>query len=116
MEFKASHRFARMSARKVRYVADQVRGQNAKRAESMLKFSPKRAAVLVNKVVANAAQHADLHAGIQVEDLVVEKIWIDEGPTFKRWRPRAMGRATPIMKRTCHINVVLAPAPGVEAE
>ena len=108
MEFKASHRYARMSARKVRYVADQIRGQSVDRALSILNFSPKRAAALVQKVVESAKENAENFGESMQSDLLVGKVWVDEGPTLKRWRPRAMGRATPIHKRTCHINVVLA--------
>ncbi len=96
-----------MSPRKVRLVADLVRGMDAKKAETQLKFLTKRAArpflKLLNSAVANASHNFD----VEKDNLFISEIQVNEGPTLKRWRARAMGRAAPIMKRTSHINLVL---------
>ena len=111
--FKASHRFARITARKARLVVDMIRGQPVNTALVALERSPQRAAYLVHKLVrsavANAEQKNEVHsAGIEIDDLVVSTIFVDEGPSMWRIRPRAQGRASWIQKRTATINVVLS--------
>jgi len=112
MAFQASHRYARISARKVRPMADLVRGKFADQALDILRFQPQRGARLLEKVIRSAlgnAQDPDQNAGktINVESLVVSEARIDEGPMFKRIRPRARGMAYMIKKRTSHIHVSL---------
>ncbi|MCC4263539.1 MULTISPECIES: 50S ribosomal protein L22 [Oceanimonas] len=108
MEAIAKHRFARTSAQKARLVADQVRGLSVDKALDVLAFSPKKAAVLVKKVLESAIANAEHNEGADIDELKVTKIFVDEGPTMKRIRPRAKGRADRIMKRTSHITVVVS--------
>lgn len=108
MEAIAKHRFARTSAQKARLVADQVRGLSVDKALNVLTFSPKKSAVLVKKVLESAIANAEHNEGADIDELTVAKIFIDEGPTMKRIRPRAKGRADRIMKRTSHITVVVS--------
>ncbi|GAA3717335.1 large subunit ribosomal protein L22 [Oceanisphaera litoralis] len=108
MEAIAKHRFARTSAQKARLVADQVRGLTVDKALNVLTFSPKKAAVLVKKVLESAIANAEHNEGADIDELTVAKIFVDEGPTMKRIRPRAKGRADRIMKRTSHITVVVS--------
>ncbi len=108
MEALAKHLFARSSAQKARLVADQVRGLSVEKALELLSYSPKKAAVLVKKVVDSAIANAEHNEGADVDELVITKICVDEGPTMKRIMPRAKGRADRIMKRSCHITVVVS--------
>ncbi|MDP5293350.1 50S ribosomal protein L22 [Oceanimonas sp. CHS3-5] len=108
MEAIAKHRFARTSAQKARLVADQVRGLSVDKALEVLAFSPKKAAVLVKKVLESAIANAEHNEGADIDELKVSKIFVDEGPTMKRIRPRAKGRADRIMKRTSHVTVVVS--------
>lgn len=101
-----------MSPRKVRMVVDLIRGRGVNEAYSVLKFSKRAATRPVEKTlrsaVANAEQKADAEGTfLDADELVVSQIYVDEGPTMKRWKPRAMGRASPIMKRTSHITIVV---------
>ncbi len=108
MEAIAKHRFARTSAQKARLVADQVRNLPVHKALSTLTFSNKLAAVLVKKVLESAIANAEHNEGADIDTLKVSKIIVNEGPTMKRIRPRAKGRADRILKRTAHITVVVA--------
>ena len=108
MEVKATAKFIRMSPRKVRLVIDVVRGLKLAEAQSQLKFMNKAAAVPVLKLINSAAANAEHNFNLKAEDLVVKTIMADGGPTIKRWKPRAHGRAFPIRKRTSHIQVVLS--------
>ncbi|GLS90520.1 50S ribosomal protein L22 [Psychromonas marina] len=108
MEALAKHLFARSSAQKARLVADQVRGLSVEKALELLSYSPKKAAVLIKKVVDSAIANAEHNEGADVDELVITKICVDEGPTMKRIMPRAKGRADRIMKRSCHITVVVS--------
>lgn len=101
----AKLRHARISAQKARLVADQVRGLSVDKALNVLDFSVKKAAGLVNKVLRSAIANAENNAGADVDELKVARIFVDEGPTLKRMRPRAKGRGNRILKRTCHITV-----------
>ncbi|HEU4774362.1 50S ribosomal protein L22 [Lysobacter concretionis Ko07 = DSM 16239] len=107
MEAKAILRSARISAQKVRLVADQVRGLTAERAVNLLKFSDKKAADLVRKVLESAIANAENNQGADIDELKVTTIMVDEGPTLKRFMARAKGRGTRILKRTSHITVVV---------
>jgi large subunit ribosomal protein L22 len=120
---KAVARFVRIAPRKARLVADEVRGKSVPEAVSILQFTNKRAAGIVGDVIKSAAANAEHNDDADVEALFVRDVRVDEGPTIKRYRARAMGRATMIRKRTSHISVVLgAPAgtlvgtPGDEDE
>lgn len=105
METVAKHRQANISAQKTRLVADQIRGMQVEQALSLLTFSKKKAAVLVKKVLESAIANAEHNDGADIDELKVSSIFVDEGPTMKRIRPRAKGRADRIFKRTCHITV-----------
>jgi large subunit ribosomal protein L22 len=106
---RASAKYVRVAPRKARLIADQVRGKHIDDARSLLQFSPRTAADDVAKVIESAAANAEANHDLIGDEMVVHEIRIDEGPTLKRYRPRAMGRATPINKRTCHISVALTP-------
>jgi ribosomal protein L22 len=106
---RATAKFIRISPRKVRLVADQVRGKHIDDARALLAFSPRSAALEVSKVIESAAANAEANHDLIGDEMIVREIRVDEGPTIKRFRPRAMGRATPINKRTCHISVALVP-------
>ena len=100
-------RTARISPQKARLVADQVRGLPVERAVGLLKFSDKKAAHLIKKVVESAIANAENNAGADVDELKIATITVDEGPTLKRFMARAKGRGTRILKRTSHITVVV---------
>ena len=108
MEVKAIHRYARSSAQKARLVADQVRGLPVQKALDLLQFSPRKAAALIRKVLLSAIANAEHNQSLDIDDLVVSKIMVDEGPSLKRIMPRAKGRADRFVKRTSHITVVVA--------
>lgn len=108
METTAKLRGARISAQKARLVADQIRGMPVERADELLTFSNKKAAQVIRKVLMSAVANAEHNAGADIDELKVHTICVDEGPTFKRGRPRAKGRFTRILKRTSHITVVVA--------
>ncbi|RKF21413.1 50S ribosomal protein L22 [Alginatibacterium sediminis] len=108
MEALAKHRFARTSAQKARLVADQVRGLPVEEALTQLQFSTKKAATLVKKVLESAIANAEHNEGADIDELKVTTIFVDDGPTLKRIRPRAKGRADRIIKRTSHITVVVS--------
>ncbi len=112
MEVAARLKGARISAQKVRLVADQVRGMPVEGALTLLEFSPKKAAHLVKKVLDSAIANAENNEGADVDELKVSSIYVDEGMTMKRLRPRAKGRADRILKRSCHITVKVADGEG----
>jgi large subunit ribosomal protein L22 len=111
---RAVARYVRMSAYKVREVLDLVRGQDAERARETLRFCEREAATLVGKVLASAIANAEHNDQLAPEELFVSACYADEGPTLKRWRPRARGRATRIRKRTCHVTVIVTRLPEAE--
>jgi ribosomal protein L22 len=106
---RASARYLRTSPRKVRLVADQVRGLPIEDARALLRFSPRGAARDVGRVIDSAAANAENNHDLPADDLRIAEIYVDEGPTMRRWRARARGRATRIEKRTCHLSVALTP-------
>ncbi len=108
MEALAKHKFARSSAQKARLVADQVRGLPVDKALEILTYSPKKAALLVKKVLDSAIANAEHNEGADIDELCVAKIFVDEGPSMKRIKPRAKGRADRILKRSSHITVVVS--------
>ncbi len=106
MKARATH--IRISPRKVRMVVDTVRGKSVSQALSILEFTRKKAALPVQKLLKSAVANAVENDGVSDADvLVIDRITVDEGPTLKRYMPRARGRATPIRKRTSHIKVIL---------
>ena len=108
MEVKATSRFLRISPHKARLVADLVRGKDVDDALTILQFTPKKGSRLINKTVRSAVANAENTQMMDVDNLMIKTILVDEGPRLKRFQPRAMGRATRILKRTSHITVVLA--------
>jgi len=108
MEVAAKLKGARISAQKARLVADQVRGMPVEQALNLLEFSNKKAAHIVKKVLDSAIANAENNEGADVDELKVSTIYVDEGMTMKRIRPRAKGRADRILKRSCHITVKVA--------
>lgn len=108
MEVAASLRFARISPQKCRLVADQVRGMPVDKALELLAFSPKKGAAILKKVLESAIANAEHNEGADVDELKVAKVFVDQGPTMKRIRPRAKGRANRILKRTSHITVAVS--------
>jgi large subunit ribosomal protein L22 len=108
MEVKARLSHARISAQKVRLVADQIRGKNVEAALQVLSFSPKKAASIMKKVLESAIANAEHNEGSDIDELKVSTVFVDEGPTMKRIRPRAKGRANRILKRTSHITVAVS--------
>lgn len=108
MQTVAKLKFVRLTPQKARLVADQVRGKPVGQALQILKFSDKRAASIVRKVLESAIANAEHNNGADVDELKVSAIMIDEGPVMKRLRPRAKGRADRILKRTSHITVHVA--------
>lgn len=105
MEVAAKLRGAQISAQKVRLVADQIRGQHVDKALDTLMFSTKKGAHLIKKVLESAIANAEHNEGADIDELKVSAIFVDEGMTMKRIRPRAKGRADRILKRSCHITV-----------
>jgi large subunit ribosomal protein L22 len=106
---RASSRYVRVAPRKARLVADQVRGLNIDAARALLQFSPRGVARDIGKLIESAASNAENNHDLVADEMRVAEITVDEGPTLRRFRPRALGRATPINKRTSHIAVALKP-------
>lgn len=106
---RASSRYVRVAPRKARLVADQVRGLHIEKARALLEFSPRGAARDIKKLLESAASNAENNHDLVADEMRVAEITVDEGPTLRRFRPRALGRATPINKRTSHIAVALSP-------
>jgi len=106
---RASARYVRIAPRKVRLIADQVRGLHIEKARALLQFSPRAAAEDIHKLIDSAAANAENNHDLVGDEMRISSITVDEGPTLKRYRPRAQGRATPIHKRTSHIAVALTP-------
>lgn len=110
MKAKATARFVRVAPRKARLVADMIRGKKAGQVQGILTHSDKKAAVPMEKLVRSALANLmdqDEARSIDVNEAVIREVRVDEGPTLKRWRPRAMGRATRINKRTSHMTLVV---------
>ena len=107
MEATAKLQNTRISPQKARLIADVIRGENAETAINALRFMPKKAARLIRKLLESAVANASQNEAIDVDTLFIKTIYVDGGPTMKRIRPRAMGRASRILKRTSHITIVL---------
>ncbi len=108
MNATAKLKGARISAQKVRLVANQVRGMQVEKAEQLLAFSTKKAARIMKKVLLSAIANAEHNDGADIDELSISTIMVDEGPTLKRGRARAKGRGTRILKRTSHITLTVA--------
>jgi large subunit ribosomal protein L22 len=107
MEVRARLRFARSGPRKARLVADLIRGKRSEEALNILSFTKKAAAKMILKLLKSAVANATQKKNIDVDRLFIKKITVDQGPTMKRFQPRALGRATMIRKRTSHITIIL---------
>ncbi|CAD2074743.1 50S ribosomal protein L22 [Phocicoccus schoeneichii] len=116
MQAKAVARTVRIAPRKVRLVLDLVRGKDVGEAVALLKLTNKRAASVVEKLVLSAVANAEHNYDMDTDNLYVSEIYANEGPTLKRFRPRAQGRATQILKRTSHITVVVSEKEQVAEE
>jgi len=113
MEARAIAKYIRISPNKVRQVADLIRGKGVEEALAILRYTPKRASDPISKVIKSAAANAEHNYEMDAEKLIVSTILVDQGPTLKRFKPRAMGRADRIRKRTSHITVVVSERKGV---
>lgn len=110
MQAEATLKYSRISAQKARLVADQIRGMHVEQALDLLTFSTKKGAVIVKKLVESAVANAENNEGADIDELKVAAVQVNEGPTMKRIRARAKGRASRILKRTSHITVTVAEA------
>ena len=107
MESRAVAKYVRISPRKVRLIMDQIRGKGFEEALNLLSFTPNKGAFILRKLVNSALSNAEQSSDVDVDNLYIKRVFADEGPTLKRFRPRAMGRASRIRKRTAHLTVVL---------
>lgn len=115
METKTVEKYIRMSPRKIRYVADMIKSKPIEDAIDILSFTPREAAVVVKKAIQSAVANATENHKMKEEDLFISRILVNEGPTLKRFRPRARGRATKIRKRTSHLSVYVSNGKEKEA-
>jgi large subunit ribosomal protein L22 len=112
---RAQAKWVRTSPRKARIVLDHIRGRPVPEARTILAFTPRAAATDIEKVLRSAVANAEANLGLDGDDLLVEAAYADDGPTLKRWKPRARGRVNRIRKRTCHVTVVLVEQPEERA-
>jgi ribosomal protein L22 len=108
---RARARYVRTSARKARMVCGHLRGKSVQQARAILAFTPREVARDWSKLLESAVANAETNHELVEDDLIIREAYADEGPTIKRFRPRAMGRATPIRKRTSHLTITLTPGP-----
>lgn len=108
MEAKAVAKYIRISPRKAASVADMIRGKSVGEAYTILKFTPNKGAAIIEQVLKSAVANAEHNYNMDVDKLYVSTIFVDQGPSLKRFKPRAMGRADGIMKRTSHITVMVS--------
>jgi large subunit ribosomal protein L22 len=106
-EARATAKYMRMSPTKARQVVDLIRGRHVDDARRVLQFSSRAASKPIAKVLESAIANAEHNRELPSDELIVLRTWVDEGPTLRRFRPRALGRATRVRKRTCHISVVV---------
>jgi len=111
MRVHAQAKWVRTSARKARVVLDHIRGRSVPEARTILAFTTRAVATDIEKVLRSAVANAESNHGLDGDELVVEAAYADEGPTLKRWKPRARGRVNRIRKRSCHVTLVLAEVP-----
>ncbi len=107
MEIMAAAKFIRVSPRKIRLIMDQVRGRKVEEALNILSFAPHKGARILIKLINTAVSNAEQNSDIDVDSLYIKRLYADEGPTMKRWRPRAQGRATRINKRASHMTIIV---------
>ena len=107
MEIKAIAKYIRVSPRKVRLLINEIKGKKVEEALNVLSFAPQKGAPILKKLINSAVANANQYPDIDVDNLFIKNAFADEGPTLKRFRPRAMGRATKIRKRSSHLTVVL---------
>jgi large subunit ribosomal protein L22 len=107
MEVRAAAKYIRISPRKIRLLMDEIRGKKVEEALNLLTFAPQKGAPILRKLVNSALANAGQYPDIDVDSLFIKRVFADEGPTLRRFRPRAMGRATRIRKRSCHLTVIL---------
>ena len=112
MEAKAVAKYIRIAPRKARLVADLIRGKDVDSALSIIKFMPNKGAEIIGKVLNSAMANAEHNYDMDVNDLYVDRVYVDEGPTIKRWRAKAMGRVGRVRKRTSHITIILKEREG----
>ena len=108
MDVTARLRYARLSPQKGRLVADQIRGLPVERAVDLLRFSPRKAARILHKVLESAIANAEHNEGADIDELTVKAVLVDQGPVHKRWKPRARGRVNRIAKPTSHVAVTVS--------
>ncbi|MBM7561800.1 50S ribosomal protein L22 [Fusibacter tunisiensis] len=108
MQAKAEAKYIRVSPRKMKPIADLVRGKSVKDAQAILKFTPRKGAEIFLKVLNSAVANAENNHHMDVETLIVKDIYANQGPTMKRWKAGSMGRANPILRRSSHVGVVVA--------
>jgi len=108
LQSRSQAKWVRMSARKARLVLDNIRGRTVPEARTVLAFTPRAAAIDIERVLASAVANAESTHALDGDELVILEAYADEGPTLKRWRARARGRVNRIRKRTCHITIVVA--------
>jgi len=106
METKAQAKYIRIASRKILVIVPAIKGKKVEEAIALLRFIPRKGARILNRVLHSAVANAGQNK-VDIDTLVVKKIMVDQGPTLKRFMPRAMGRATPLLKRTSHITVIL---------
>jgi large subunit ribosomal protein L22 len=111
IQVRAQAKWVRMSARKARLVLDHIRGRSVPEARTILAFTTRDVAIDIEKVLRSAVANAEANHGLDGDDLVIEAAFADEGPTLKRWKPRARGRVNRIRKRMCHVTIVLVEQP-----
>lgn len=112
MDAKAVVRFSRIAPRKARQVIDMIRGKRVSDAQTILKFTPRFAAEVIGKVLNSAVANAENNHNMNRDSLYISEAYVDQGPTMKRYMPRAQGRASAIHKRTSHITIVVAEKEG----
>jgi len=115
VQSRAEAKYVRLSARKARVVLDHIRGRSVPEARTILAFTPRAAAVDIEKVLRSAVANAESTHALDGDELVVLAAYADEGPTLKRWRARARGRVNRIRKRTCHITLIVSENPKAQA-
>ena len=111
MDVTARLRYARLSPQKGRLVADQIRGLPVEDAVDLLRFSPRKAARILHKVLESAIANAEHNEGADIDELTVKTVFVDQGPVHKRWKPRARGRVNRIKKPTSHVTVTVSDQP-----
>lgn len=108
MEARAEAKYIRISPRKVNYICKEIRGKNVDEALTILQYTPKRGAKVLESVLKSAIANAENNLSLDRKGLIVAKAWANDGPTLKRWHPKAKGAAYPILKRSSHIGVVVS--------